>query len=77
MDEETLVFVEVKTRQNPRFGPPELAVDEEKREHLRRIALYELKSRPYDNCRFDVIAIEADPPNTELRHHSGAFTALE
>ena len=35
---EELVFVEVKTRRSAEYGPPERAVGDEKRIHLRRIA---------------------------------------
>ncbi len=72
-----LVLVEVKTRRDSKFGAPEYAVDRRKREHLRRVAKYELKRRDFDNCRFDVIAIEAAPPQVEFRHIPSAFTGLE
>ena len=37
-DGEALVIVEVKTRENDDYGPPERAIDEEKFRHMRRIA---------------------------------------
>src|SRR5258705_7808937 len=35
---DTLVIVEVKSRQSDEYGPPERAVGDEKRVHLRRVA---------------------------------------
>jgi len=63
-----LVFVEVKTRHSGEYGPPDRAVGEEKRIHLRRVAReYVRKSNtPWDQVRFDVVnVILADPPEVE------------
>lgn len=72
---EELVFVEVKTRKSGDYGPPDRAVGEEKRRHLRRVAReYTRKtSTPWDRVRFDVVnVILADPPEVEWL--PGAFT---
>ena len=64
-DGDTLVIVEVKSRQTEDFGPPERAIDEEKRSHLIRIARqYARKTRtPWERVRFDVVTvILSDPP---------------
>ena len=55
----TLVFVEVKTRAGPAYGPPEEAVTSSKRDQLRRIAQAYLCRHHLDDapCRFDVIAV--------------------
>ncbi len=76
-DGDELVFVEVKTRSDERFGPPELAVNREKREVLRKIARFELRKRDYKNCRFDVIAIRFNPLKSELKHFPDAFSGRE
>lgn len=54
----TAVFVEVKTRRSLRFGPPELAVNANKRNRLRVGAAAWLREhgRRIDRARFDVIA---------------------
>lgn len=77
-DGDTLVFVEVKTRSDARFGPPEEAVTRNKRDHLRRVARLALAELDRDvNCRFDVIAVEMDGTDSEVRHIENAFEATE
>jgi putative endonuclease len=66
---ETLVFVEVKSRETAEFGPPERAISEEKRTHLLRIAReYSRKTEtPWDRIRFDVVGVVmTKPPAIEL-----------
>jgi putative endonuclease len=58
----TLVFVEVKTRTDTRFGPPFESITASKKNHLSKVAL-EYMSR--HNChdrpaRFDVIGVQLD-----------------
>lgn len=71
-----LLFVEVKTRKNLEFGPPELAVTKSKQRQIRKIAesyLAENKITEFD-CRMDVIAILLKknlPP--EINHIENAF----
>src|SRR5258708_39892346 len=75
-ERETLVFVEVKARQTGRHGPPERAIDQRKREHLRRIAReYTRKTEtPWERLRFDLVTVVfSDPPRIELRR--GALTS--
>lgn len=58
-DGNTLVFVEVKTRKNLEFGPPELAITKGKQKQIKKIAeayLYEKNIKDTD-CRIDVVAI--------------------
>jgi putative endonuclease len=75
-ENDTLVFVEVKTRKNLEFGPPELAVTRSKQRQINKIAeayLYEKEIRDID-CRIDVIAILLKknlPP--EINHIKNAF----
>jgi len=70
-----LVFVEVKTRRNDRFGFPEEAVGEQKKGFLKAAA-----EAYFDNCasqkaiRFDIISIRLLPGAThELLHIEDAF----
>jgi putative endonuclease len=57
-----LAFVEVKTRSGTEFGPPESAVDAEKRERL-RIAAREYTRRAdvaWQKTRFDIVSVVLD-----------------
>lgn len=71
--QETLIFVEVKTRANEDFGRPAAAVNHAKRKKLSRAAMHFIQKRklrpPY--IRFDVVEVIGDPP--EIRHIQNAF----
>jgi putative endonuclease len=56
---DTLVIVEVKARQSDEFGPPDRAVGDEKRAHLRRLArAYARKTdTPWERVRCDVVTV--------------------
>ncbi len=59
-----LVFVEVKTRTNSRFGYPEEAVDARKLGHLVSSAQAYMNERPQEadqGWRIDVIAVQGRP----------------
>ncbi len=69
-----IVFVEVKTRTDSAFGPPEEAVTFAKRRKLRNtaaayLARHRLRDRPY---RIDVIAITSTSAGTRLDHFRSA-----
>lgn len=72
--EETLVFVEVKTRRTGRFGSPEQAVGPRKQTHLRRAAVQWLISHDRDpsarhhGTRFDVISLSVKSDPSRSRH---------
>lgn len=71
-----LIFVEVKTRKNLEFGPPELAVTKNKQRQIRKIAeMYLVENEISDiDCRIDVVAILIKknlPP--EINHIENAF----
>jgi len=68
-DGDTLVIVEVKSRETGEYGPPERAIGEEKRQHLIRVArAYARKiDLPWERVRFDVVTvILRDPPEVTL-----------
>ncbi len=71
--DDTLVFVEVKTRKNENRGRPAAAVNRDKRRKLSRAAVTFLQNRelrpPY--IRFDIIEVIEAPP--EIRHIENAF----
>ncbi len=66
-----LVFVEVKSRMNTKFGEPEEAVDEKKQNYLIEAAEAYLTINEIDcESRFDVISIIN---NSEIKHFRYAF----
>jgi len=57
-DKDTLVFVEVKTRESIEFGYPFEAVNNLKRRKIAKVALsYIRKFKEIPPCRFDVLGI--------------------
>jgi len=70
---DTMVFVEVKTRKTEKYGRPAAAVNREKRRKLSRAAVTFLQRRklrpPY--IRFDVIEVIEEP--FEIRQIENAF----
>ena len=80
LDRDTIVFVEVKTRQSHTAGHPAEAVDDIKQRRLTRLAVtflkrYGLLERP---ARFDVVAITwpADKWFPTIEHIKNAFDAV-
>lgn len=75
-DKETLVFVEVKSRCNLEFGPPEYAINGHKILQIRKIAKAYLAIHDLNdiNCRFDAVTILFKENSTyELNHFENAF----
>ncbi|MDA1087614.1 MAG: YraN family protein [Verrucomicrobia bacterium] len=76
-DGDVLVFVEVKTRKDERFGRPADSVDRNKRHVTSRAAVRYLRqlSKPDVLFRFDVVEVigEMDDGKPEVRHISNAF----
>jgi putative endonuclease len=60
---QTLVFVEVKTREGSEFGPPDRAVDDEKRENVERAAQdYARRAGiEFAKARFDIVSVTLTP----------------
>lgn len=65
-----IVFVEVKTRRDLKYGPPEEAVHPRKLMRLMRVAeLWRVRNRLYDRpWRLDVVAIELASDRPVIRH---------
>ena len=70
----TIVFVEVKSRISSAFGDPLEAINYHKQQKIRNVATYFLKSKGlFDaNCRFDAIAVLGDD-EASIRHIENAF----
>ena len=64
---ETLVFVEVKTRDSGQFGAPDRAVDADKQRHLRTAARdYARRAGvEWERTRFDIVSVVLNPRRIE------------
>jgi putative endonuclease len=73
-DGETIVFVEVKSRSSEAFGTPDQAVDQEKRQHLIRVASVYLRAagKTWKDARFDIITVVFDG-KPRIQHIRDAF----
>ena len=69
--ENTWVFVEVKTRRTRSLGPPEVSVDARKQEHLLNAVAFYCQNYLTENepWRIDVIAIQIDHHDEPEIHH--------
>ncbi len=79
-DDDTIVFVEVKTRRTHSFGSPFEAVDARKQRQLSKIAQQYLLSHDLTSspARFDVIAITMTQNNRpEIELITNAFEFVE
>lgn len=76
-DAKELVFLEVKSRQQVKYGEPSEAVDNKKIKHIIKTAQYYLYKNnldEYQGCRFDVIEILCFPKEkTKIHHIKNAF----
>jgi putative endonuclease len=76
-DGTVLCFIEVKTRTARDMTPAETAVDEHKRNVLRRLArryMRQLPQKTAPSMRFDVVSVYAVPgQEREFVHFQGAF----
>ena len=72
-----LLFVEVKTRKNEKYGRPFSAVNREKQKRISRAAVTYLKKKNIkpEYIRFDVIEVIGNPSDQspEIRHIENAF----
>ena len=71
----TIIFVEVKTRSNIRHGLPVEAVNLKKQKRIITAASVFLQDEKYFdfNCRFDVIEVYSVDDELKLRHIENAF----
>lgn len=74
VNNEFIIFVEVKLRRNNDFGPPEAAVDYRKQKKIKQIASYYLMNNDTSKkIRFDVISIQINNGKGKLKHIKNAF----
>ncbi len=72
--EKELVFIEVKTRNNDRFGDPELFVGPAKQKKMKEAAMAFMNALNDEfTIRFDIIAIIQNGENSGLLHLENAF----
>lgn len=72
--ENTIIFVEVKARTGNRYGFPEEAISDKKKEKLMQGAeAYLLENTLQCPIRFDVIAITKSANSIEIEHIEDAF----
>lgn len=78
-DDGVLCFIEVKTRTRADFAPPSIAVDLDKKKHIRSVARRYVRRLPGDGpppCRFDIVSVVlgdgSGKPEISLR--KGAFS---
>jgi putative endonuclease len=78
LDKETVVFVEVKARQDIDLADPEENVRLSKQRRLTAIARHWLQRHDAGDraCRFDVIAVLVGPGKPTVRHIPDAFQPL-
>lgn len=71
----TLVFIEVKTKTNSKFGNPVMAVDLRKQRQLSKTAIMYLTQKRLNDCpaRFDVVGISITEDKTEVELVRNAF----
>jgi len=71
--ENTIVFVEVKTRRSKRYGYPEEAVDDKKTDHILSCADHFIYQNQWNgDIRFDIISIILTP-QVLIEHIEDAF----
>lgn len=73
--DECIIFVEVKTRTNLKFGTPAMAVNFTKKKHIKSAAkTFLYLNRMYgDEVRFDVVEIFINNGKCEIEHIEGAM----
>ena len=70
LDNEEIVFIEVKTRTNTNYGLASEAVNRQKKEHLKRTIKYYIHTRNLENeyIRIDVIEIYVKNKKAYINH---------
>jgi putative endonuclease len=76
--DDSIVFIEVKTRASRSLGPPEISITRKKAEHMRRAAEYYIQqhSEVHNEWRIDVISVQIQAKETPplIDHFENAIT---
>ncbi len=74
-DGDCLVFVEVKSRTSPIFGPPYLKITKKKKSNIVKSALaYSIRHASLDSeCRVDIVSICLDKEDNQIELIKNAF----
>ena len=74
-DNEYIIFVEVKTRTNLKYGTPAMAINQNKKRHIKMSAQYYVLKNNYKkfNIRFDVIEVFIKDGKCNINHIKNAF----
>lgn len=74
-ENDTLVFIEVRTRSSLDFGLPQESINRRKRHQISKVALEYMIRKKLKNipARFDVVAISLKPGKEKVDHIKDAF----
>ena len=73
-NDEYIIFCEVKTRKNNRYGEPETFVDKGKQKNMFAAANHYIgRNSITKEARFDILTVIRTPENMEVRHLPDAF----
>jgi putative endonuclease len=74
-EKDCIVFVEVKTGNSDKFGPPEERISMSKRRQLYKIANAYIQDNPMPDVdyRFDAVIVDGTQYEHEIRHYENAF----
>ncbi len=76
LDQNDLIFVEVRYRKNDLFGGATQSVDAKKRQKIRHTAetfLQQNQAMEFNGCRFDVVAVSGNPTDYKIQWIRNAF----
>ena len=75
-NEKTMVFIEVKTRANKKYGEPEESINGLKQSHIRKAAEgFVMMHEEYQkhNMRIDVVTVMFENESSSINHIENAF----
>ncbi|MCX7784622.1 MAG: YraN family protein [candidate division WOR-3 bacterium] len=74
-EQDTIVFIEVKTRHSDFIAEPFESVGRKKQMKLRNLAEHYLAEKDWENCeiRFDVLSIVSSDRDEKIEHIKNAF----
>ena len=75
LDNDTLIFIEVRTRSSLDFGLPQESINRRKRHQISKVALEYMTRKKLKNtpARFDVVAVSLEPGKEKVDLIKDAF----